>query len=92
MKEGKCLPEYLYYAFEFVQISKRRCGRGKLCSHIPLVPSVLFTAGTEPSKQQFTRIFEFLKKSKGLKVNVQTISFCQSPSIVARKVCKLKIQ
>ena len=60
--------------------------------HIPLVPSVLFTAGTEPSKQQFTRIFEFLKKSKGLKVNVQTISFCQSPSIVARKVCKLKIQ
>ena len=37
--------------------------------HIPLVPSVLFTAGTEPCFKTtvYSRIFEFREKKRGLK-------------------------
>ena len=37
--------------------------------HIPLVPSVLFTAGTEPCFKTtvYSRIFEFRGKKRGLK-------------------------
>ena len=73
------------------------CRRGKLCSSYPISPiGAVYRRHWAFKTTVYSRMFEFpwTKKQswKGPKINVQTISFCQSPSIVARKVCKLKIQ
>ena len=48
-------------------IGARSAAEEKFVPHIPLVPSVLFTAGTEPSKQQFTREYLNFREQKVLK-------------------------
>ena len=46
--------------------------------HIPLVPSVLFTAGTEPCFKTtvYSRIFEFQGKKHCKFINLKYFSFC----------------